>query len=326
MSGAPAELAGDRIRVQIEAAVCAEPELAALAASASRASASAASPATEVVEPGGAAVGRVVDAGEGAAHMRGRRVVVGPIDPCGECERCRRGLPFACGEGRALGVSAPGALAGEVTVRARWATELGGGLDVAGPLAALLAREAADAYALHARCGLAAGEPAVVLGRGPVARLAAQIAAARGARVVAGSAGDATTIERVTAHLAEHAGGGRPIKIIAAAGGADAGDDDELGLALRLARPGALVAVLARSPVPSPDGRDVAALVAGGGALVGVPGAHPDLVPEVAALAVKGEIDLAAAAEVRAAIADPTALAAAARAALATGRALVVTR
>jgi len=45
----------------------------------------------------------------------------------------------------------------------------------------------------------------------------------------------------------------------------------------------------------------------------------------VAALAVKGEIDLAAVAEVRAAIADPTALAAAARAALATGRALVIT-
>jgi threonine dehydrogenase-like Zn-dependent dehydrogenase len=318
VSGAPAVLAGDQIRVQVEAAVCAEPELASLG-----------SP-VEGVAPGGAAVGRVADAGEDAAHMRGCRVLVGPFDPCGECERCRRGLPFACGEARALGRSAPGALAGEVVVRARWATALAGGLEVDGPLAALLAREAADAYTLYARCGLAAGEPAVVLGRGPVARLAAQIAAARGARVVAASAGEPDATERVTAHLAEHAGGGRPIKIIAAAGGAAI--DDELGFALRLARPGTLVAALARSPAATPearlaariDGAEIAALLAGGGALVGVPGAHPDLLPEVAALAVKGEIDLSAAAEVQHAIIDPIALAAATRAALAAGRALIV--
>ncbi len=315
MSSAPAGLAGDRIRVAVEAAVCAEPELAWLG------------PASPAVAPGGAAVGRVVDTGEGAAHLLGSRVLVGPLDPCGECERCRRGLPFACAEGRALGRTAPGALAGEIEVRARWVTELSGGLTLDGPLAALLAREAADAYALHARAGLAAGEPAVVLGRGPVARLLVQIASARGARVVAASAGEPGSVERVLAHLAEHAAGGRPVKILAAAGGA--GDDDELGLALRLARPGALIASLARAPRPS-DGAagDIAALLAGGGALVGMPAAHPDLVPEVAALAVKGEIDLAAAAQVQPAgrgLAEPAALADATRAALADGRALVVT-
>jgi D-arabinose 1-dehydrogenase-like Zn-dependent alcohol dehydrogenase len=314
VSGAPAALAGDRIRVAVEAAVCAEPELAWLGA------------AQPACAPGGAAVGRVVATGEGAAHLAGSRVLVGPLDPCGECERCRRGLPFACADGRTLGRTAPGALAGEIEVGARWVTELAGGLTVDGPLAALLAREAADAYALHARAGLAAGEPAVVLGRGPVACLLTQIASARGARVVAASAGEPHSVERVLAHLAEHAGGGRPVKILAAAGGAV--DDDELGLALRLARPGALIASLARAPRPTDaTAGDIAALLAGGGALVGMPAAHPDLVPEVAALAVKGELDLAAAAEVHPAgggLAGPDALAGATRAALAAGRALVV--
>jgi D-arabinose 1-dehydrogenase-like Zn-dependent alcohol dehydrogenase len=304
VSGSP--LSGDQVRVQVEAAACAEPELAALE-----------SP-DRAIAPGGACVGHVVDAGEGAAHLRGRRVLVGPLDPCGECERCRRGLPFACADGSVLGASAPGALSGHVVVRGRWATEMAGDLDVAGPLAALIAREAADAYALYARSGLAAGEPAVVLGTGPVARLLVDIASARGARVVAASAGEPGGAERARAHLAEH--GGRPAKILAAPVG------DELGLALRLAGPGTLVAALARTPALGGDTTAVAALLAGGGALVGVPAAHPDLLPEVAALAVKGEIDLAAAADVQPAgsAVDDASRAAATRAALAGGRALVL--
>jgi D-arabinose 1-dehydrogenase-like Zn-dependent alcohol dehydrogenase len=305
VNGAP--LSGDQIRVQVEAAACAEPELAAFE-----------SP-DRAVAPGGACVGQVVDAGDGAAHLRGRRVLVGPLDPCGECERCRRGLPFACADGRVLGASAPGALAGQVVVRGRWVTELAADLDVAGPLAAVIAREAADAYALYARSGLAAGEPALVLGTGPVARLLLDIASARGARVVAASAAEAGSAERAAAHLAEH--GGRPAKILVAPVGAD-----ELGLALRLAGPGALVAALARTPSLGGDTSAVAALLAGGGALVGVPAAHPDLIPEVAALAVKNEIDLAAAADVQPAGSAPNdaARALATRAALARARALVL--
>ncbi|HTE55326.1 MAG TPA: alcohol dehydrogenase catalytic domain-containing protein [Kofleriaceae bacterium] len=311
--------AADRIRIRVEAAVCAGPELAALAAGA------------WTFAPGGAAVGHVVDAGEGAAHLAGRRVVVGPVDACGECERCRRGVPFACPDGALLGHGAPGALAGEIVVRARWVTELGNGLEIDGPLAALIAREAADAYALCARAGLAAGEPAVVLGRGPVARLLLQIARARGARAVAASAaadGADAALETVRAHIAEHAGGGRPVKIFAVPEGE--ADAVELELAVDLAGPGALVAVLSR-PIGS-DGRtpDMTALLAGGGAVVGVPAAHPDLVPEVAALAVRGEIDLAAIGEVyrpepgQPLLAHPAALAERARAALAAGRALIV--
>ncbi|MBA3396309.1 MAG: alcohol dehydrogenase catalytic domain-containing protein, partial [Deltaproteobacteria bacterium] len=38
---------------------------------------------------GDACVGIVARAGERAAVLRGKRVLVGPIDPCGECEVCR---------------------------------------------------------------------------------------------------------------------------------------------------------------------------------------------------------------------------------------------
>ncbi len=308
----PGGSGGDRLVIEVEAAACAEPEAAALEALA-RGDAL-------PFAPGGAAVGRVTGAGEGGGHMIGKRVLVGPLDPCGECERCRRGLPFACPTGRVLGESAPGALSGQVTVRARWVTELGGGLDIEGPLAALVAREAADAYALHARAGLAAGEPAAVLGRGPVAALLVDIARGRGAKVVAATIADpGAAEERVAAHAAEHAAGGRPLKIFAA-------DEGELALALRLATPGALIVALARSPREAGTA-PLAALLHGGGALAGVPAAHPDLLPEGAALAVKREIDLALAGELHASpapLADPAALAARTRAALASGRALVV--
>lgn len=280
MSGDAAGPGGARVRVAVEAAVCAEPELAALERGGS-------------VAPGGAAVGRVVSAGEGAAHLSGRRVLVPAIDGCGECDRCRRALPFACEAGTRLGETAPGALGGEVTVRARWALPLDGGLEIAGPLAALVAREAADAYALAARVGLAAGDRVRVHGSGPVAALLHQHARLRGARVV----------DEADKHLV-------------------AGD---LTRAIDAAGAGAVVVALARGAL---DAAGAGALLARGGALLGVTAAHPDLLPEVAALVVKGELDLAAVGEVwecRSPLDQRDELMARTRAALAAGRALVVT-
>ena len=273
------------LRVAVEAASCAEPELAGLEAN---------RPA-----PGGAAVGRVVEAGEGAAHLLDRRVLVGPHQGCGECDLCRRARPHACGDGVLLGESAPGALAGEVVARARWALPLDGGLAVEGPLAALVAREAADAYALLARAGAGAGDRVAIAGRGPVARLARAIARRRGVRTE---------------------GDGPPGAVLVA------GDHPRALAELPAGAP--LVVALARRDLAAGIAPDrVAALLAAGGALVGMPAAHPDLYPEVAALAVKGELDLAEAAEsvtMRSPLADRAALAARIRAALDGERALVV--
>lgn len=313
------------VEIAVEAAIVAEPELAALAAADRDAAAA--------PVPGGAAVGRVSATGEGAEHLQGRRVLVGPLAACGECERCRRGAPFACARGEVLGRTVDGALGGRVAAPARWLCPLAGGatgggpgaLDVPGPLAALVPREAVDAYALCARASVAAGEPVIVVGRGPVAALAMQTAATRGARPVKvtaqGPGGLEAARAAARAHLEERGAPDRPAPVLAASS-----DPVDQAAAVALAGPGSLVAVLARSPV-APEAMpaaEVAALMAAGGALLAVPAGHPDLMPEVAALAVRGELDLGACAEVAPA-GDAADMIAGARAALATGRALIAT-
>jgi D-arabinose 1-dehydrogenase-like Zn-dependent alcohol dehydrogenase len=280
------------VRVAVEAAACAEPELAGLEGGA---------------VPGGAAVGRVTHAGEGAAHLAGRRVLVGTIQACGECDLCRRARPHACPARVELGDSAPGALGGEVVARARWVLPLEGGLDLPGPLAALIAREAVDAYALLARAGVGAGDRVAILGRGPVAQLLRALARVRGIREVIPSGEE-----------------GEPGAVLVASS-----EPADLTFALDVAAaPGAVRVVLARGDLAAgvTPGR-VAALLAGGGALIGMPAGHPDFFAEVAALVAKGELDLAPAAEVIETgqpLADRSALAGRIRDALAGGRALVV--
>jgi hypothetical protein len=272
------------VRVAVEAAACAEPELAALEAG--RAA------------PGGAAVGRVVEAGEGGAHLVSRRVLVGPLHGCGECDVCRRARPHACADGVVLGATAPGALGGSVLARARWLVPLDGGLLLEGPLAALVPREAADAYALLARAGAGAGDRVAISGRGPVAQLVRSLARRRGVKTD---------------------GDGPPAALLVAS-------DDPRALADAPDAP--LVVALARGDLAPGISRDrVAALLSAGGALVGMPAAHPDFYPEVAALAVKGELDLASAATVidkSDPLGDREALAILIRAALADDRALIV--
>jgi hypothetical protein len=183
--------------------------------------------------------------------------------------------------------------------RARWALPLDGGLELEGPSAALVPREAADAYALLARAGAGAGDRMVIAGRGPVARLAHQLARRRGVRTEGDGIAGAVLVASDDARDLSTVPEGVP-------------------LIVALAR-GDLAAGLAPSRI--------AALLAAGGALVGVPAAHPDLYAEVAALAVKGELDLADAAtvvELPSPLADRPALAQLIRAAIDNGRALVV--
>ena len=50
-----------------------------------------------------AGVGRVVRAGARARGLVDRRVLLGPIDPCGECDVCRRGGAAAAAADGATG-------------------------------------------------------------------------------------------------------------------------------------------------------------------------------------------------------------------------------
>ena len=283
--------------VRVEAAVFGRPEYAVMSTRAD-------------ITPGGAAVGTVERTGENATHLMGRRVVVGPEQPCGECDICRRGGAAVCPHGAVLGRTAEGALASHVVASGRWIVPIDDELEVPGPAAALLGREAAWAYAMYTRAGTAPGEPVVIVGQDVVARFIAQIAAARGNRpmvtspTIASVAADAVLLEldersgptdlrAIVAGAAADAGlGALPWKVF------DTGTGPHRGTAL--AGPRVTVTVLSECVLGGADGHryDVAGVLAADGAVLGVAGAHPDLIPEVAAMAVRGDIDLAAAASV----------------------------
>lgn len=243
-------------------------------------------------------VGRVVDAGARAQVLLGKTVLVGPIDPCGECEVCRRGGAAVC----PLAVRrAPFAAGARLTVAARWVVALGDGLDLPPALAPAAAGDVAIAYTLYARTGLGPKEAAVVVGTGAIARYLVQILIAKGISptVVADPAdepwcawllGKGAAIARVpvdapddaarttvTATLAAQDITGRPWRVIACS-------PEVVARAASLAGPRATLTVLA--PVPAIAGDVIAREVT----LIGVAGAHPDLVVEAAALCARGEI------------------------------------
>jgi 6-hydroxycyclohex-1-ene-1-carbonyl-CoA dehydrogenase len=264
---------------------------------------------------GGSAVGRVVAAGAEAQAMLGMRAIIGPHVPCGDCELCRRGGAVVCPMGARLGVTARGALAERVTMPSRWVVGFGGDLDVPGPAAALLGGDAALAYAMYARAGVGPRDATIVLGDGPVARFLVEILAAKNAApvvVVRSNAPDGwgtwVAARAHAAHVADDApdaesraaalaamkaagNGGKPWKLFETSGEAA-----RQTRALAIAGPRATVVLAAPGATGNP-----AAPVELGDALdedstvIGVAGAHPDLLVDVAAMAVKGELDVAGA-------------------------------
>jgi D-arabinose 1-dehydrogenase-like Zn-dependent alcohol dehydrogenase len=247
---------------------------------------------TVVVEPlatqGAAAIAKVV---EGSAQLLGKRVLVGAIDACGQCEICRRGGAAVC----------PHAvrrteLADRVRVAARWVVTIGGDFDLPLPQGAAVPGDVALAYTLYARTGLASREPVVIAGASPVARFLVEILLAKGmtpvvvvdpahaawrAWIVARGAAAAEDAAGVTAAIAAQGTGARPWRVIAAT--------PEAALAAAaLAGPRSTLTVLA--PVPSLPGELASKEVT----IIAVAGAHPDLVVEAAAMCIKREIDLVA--------------------------------
>jgi threonine dehydrogenase-like Zn-dependent dehydrogenase len=272
------------------------------------------------ITPGGAAVGRVVEAGANALELRGQRVVIGPDLACGECDVCRRAAVAACPHRAVLGRTVHGTLASAVVARARWACVLDRGLHIDGPAAALVGREAAWAYTMFVRAGVGPGELAVIAGHDVVARFLVEIAIAKGARPLV-----LVTEDRPAFGAWVHARGGQtvslePARAPKALAGALAAARQAAGhgerpwcifatdaepaqrnLALAAMTPGSRVVFLARSALGLPaagPAMDLDTVVDADGTLLGVAGAHPDLLPEVAALAVRGDIDVAGASQI----------------------------
>ncbi len=242
-----------------------------------------------------AGVGRVVSAGPRAQGLIDRRVLVGPIDPCGECDVCRRGgaavCPLATRRDALDGV--------QVTASGRWVVPLGDGLVIDGPAAAAVAGDLALAYTLYARTGAAPRDPVVVVGVSPIARFLVEILVAKGiapvviadpgpwadwlaARQIAIAPADDPRPALASVFAAQGLGT-KPWRVLCAS-------PDAVALAAELAGPRATLSLLADAARALPG-----ALLAREVAIIGVAGAHPDLVVEAAALCVKGDIDLVAA-------------------------------
>jgi threonine dehydrogenase-like Zn-dependent dehydrogenase len=236
-----------------------------------------------------AGVGRVVASGERSLGLDGRRVLVGPIDPCGECDVCRSGGVAACPLARrrdALGATAIAA--------GRWVVPLDDGLEISSPAAAAVAGDVALAYTLYARAGVGPRDPVIVVGESPIARFLVEILIAKGIAPVAftgpGPWADWLTRKGVVVAsdraaivdaFAAQSLGTRPWRVLCGQSGATA-------VAAAIAGPRATLTLLAPAPEISGD------VVARELTIIGVAAAHPDLVVEAAAMCVRGEIDLGA--------------------------------
>jgi 6-hydroxycyclohex-1-ene-1-carbonyl-CoA dehydrogenase len=236
-----------------------------------------------------AGVGRVVAGGDHARGLLGRRVLVGPIDPCGECDVCRRGGAAVC----PLAVRRD-ALGSRVTAAGRWLVRLGDGLELTSPGAAAVAGDVALAYTLYALTGVGPREPIAVIGGSPIARFLIEILLAKGIAPTAVAEpgpwadwllGKGVVVARDRAGLAEafaiQSVGTKPWRVIC-------GDPAATAAAVALAGPRATLTLLAAAAAP-PIASDVLAREV---TIIGVAGAHPDLVVEAAAMCTKGDIDL----------------------------------
>lgn len=247
---------------------------------------------------GAAGIGRVVDAGEHATALRGRRVLVGPIDPCGECDVCRAGGAAVCPRAVRRGAAGP-----VVVAAARWVVPLDDGLALPSPAGAAVPGDVAIAYTLYARTGLAPRDPVVIVGASPVARFLVDVLRAKAiapvvvadparrawcawlaAREVAIAPAD-DAARAVAEVIAARGLGSRPWRVIAVT-------PDAATAAAALCGPRATLTVYA-PPEPAAPALP-GALASREVTVIGVAGAHPDLVLEAAALCARGDIDLAA--------------------------------
>jgi threonine dehydrogenase-like Zn-dependent dehydrogenase len=230
------------------------------------------------VDPRAEIAGTVSAVGEAAAEWLGKRVVVPRILPCGDCNACRRGRVAHC-RSRA----ARNGLGASETVPARWLCSVEPPLWLEGEelwRLAVLADAALAPYTALCRAGVGPSDRVVIVGRDARARFAAAIAVAKGATVVAD----------------EGAAGQYDGAVILAAGVADR------RRALELAGEGATVVMLdgpsdfdsPKDDQSAPFATDWSHLVNAEVHVLGSVGGHPDLLPELCALVVRGQLPLAA--------------------------------
>ncbi len=145
--------------------------------------------------------GRVVAAGERATEWIGRSVIVPAVIPCGGCDACRAGRPTICRRQFMPGNDGDGGFATHVRVPARGLCPVPDNLPDGVSLRALsvVADAVSTPYEAIDRAGVTGDDVAVFVGAGGVGGFGVQIAAARGAFVVAIDIDDAR-LELATQH------------------------------------------------------------------------------------------------------------------------------
>ncbi len=147
--------------------------------------------------------GRVVQASAGAEAWVGKAVLVPAVMPCGECDACRRGKGTICPDQKMPGNDIHGGFATHVEVPARGLCPVDEARLAKAGLALADVSVVADAvttpYQAVVQAGVGPGQLVVVNGVGGVGTYAVQIAAAKGATVVAIDV-DAAKLDAVAAH------------------------------------------------------------------------------------------------------------------------------
>jgi 6-hydroxycyclohex-1-ene-1-carbonyl-CoA dehydrogenase len=145
--------------------------------------------------------GRVVAAGGEAEAWVDRSVIVPAVVPCGGCDACAAGRPTICRRQFMPGNHGDGGFATHVTVPAHGLCQvpdvLPDGLSL--PLLSVVADAVTTPLEAIARAGLTGDDVAVFVGVGGVGGFGVQIAAARGAAVVAIDV-DGSRLELASAH------------------------------------------------------------------------------------------------------------------------------
>ncbi|GJM44511.1 MAG: S-(hydroxymethyl)mycothiol dehydrogenase [Gemmatimonadota bacterium] len=153
--------------------------------------------------------GTVTGAGAGAESWQGRPVVVPAVIPCGKCDACRHGHGGICPRQIFPGNDVHGGFATHLRVPAHGLCPVPDLSDPAMnprgltlPHLSVIADAVSTPFQAVQRSGLASTDLAVFVGAGGIGGFGVQVAAARGARVVAIDQ-DASRLELVARHGAD---------------------------------------------------------------------------------------------------------------------------
>ena len=133
--------------------------------------------------------GRVIETGSDAGEWRDRTVIVPAVIPCGTCDLCVRGRGTICRKQKSPGIDMHGGFGTHITVPSAGLCEIDTarladiGMELAD--AAVIADALTTPYQAVVQAEIEPGDLAVVIGVGGVGGYAVQIAAAKGATVVA---------------------------------------------------------------------------------------------------------------------------------------------